>query len=83
MAVLELSQRDLEGILEDIDPVYRHIEDCKGSDTLRGYAQTLRRTANRLQWLAAEYEDMADNASAAEEEEECPCGDLFCTGCNQ
>jgi hypothetical protein len=133
MAVFELSQRDLEGILEDIDPVYRHIEDCEDSDTLRGYAQTLLNAARRLENLGGQYMDDADNADAEEEEgdgdfldgncdpemaafmvaqgevcgtcghnlcpdcgecehcgdcecekeEECPCGDPFCTGCNQ
>lgn len=73
MATFTLSQRDLEGILEDLDPIYRHIEDADEIDTVRNYAHTLRNVASQLQSLAHEYDEAADEAEREEEEEEEAC----------
>lgn len=76
MATFELSQREVESVLEQLDDVYRRIEDCEDSDTLRGHANALRQAARMCEHLARDYEQAADEADAEEEEgEECPhCG---------
>lgn len=77
---LHVSQRDLEGVLEDLDPVYRRIEDCEDTETLRAYAQTLRTAARRLTDLAFDYDQEAQRA----DETYCPeCGTELCATCGE
>lgn len=67
------SQREIEGVLEDLDPIYRDIEDCEDSEALHAYASTLYTVAARLQAMASEWHGQAKDSE--EHEQTCPqCG---------
>lgn len=89
------SQRDIEGVLEDLDPIYRGADDCDDSETLESWASTLDHVINRLTYLAHDWHRYARIAEEDEADEEtCPYCDLpldecgchedekFCTRCN-
>lgn len=72
------SQRDIEGVLEDLDPIYRGLDDCEDSDDLESYASTLDSVITRLTYLAADWHRYAQQAED-DNLEDCPeCGTL-CT----
>ena len=68
---LRPTQRDIEGVLEDLDPIYRGLDDCEDSDNLESYASTLDSVITRLTYLASDWHRYAAIAEREEEEDEC------------
>ena len=73
------TQRQIEGVLEDLDNAYRNAEDCEDTDELQGHINSLHRAIATLTSLAAEWEGYIEDAYEEEEEED----EYVCRNCGR